>query len=74
MHRYHPTAAFLCRVIPKLDDIADLAAGVDHHVPRQVCDLACPQPGFRRQHDNHSVTDRVAGAIGEGKEICHIGR
>jgi hypothetical protein len=74
MDRDQPTAALFCRVIPKLDDIADLAARIDHHIPRQVCDLAGAQSGFRRQQDNHSVTDRVAGAIGEGQEIGHIGR
>jgi hypothetical protein len=47
MNWYQPTAALLCRVITKLDDIADLAARIDHHVPRQVCDLAGTHSGLR---------------------------
>ena len=38
-------------------------------VPRQVCDLACAQAGFCRQQDNHSVADRMAGAIGKNQEV-----
>ena len=72
MHRDQSATALFRRVITKLDDIADLAAAVDNHVPGQVCDLACPQSGFRRQQDNHSVANRMSGALGEGQEICDI--
>jgi hypothetical protein len=72
MNWYQPTAALLCRVVTKLDDVVDLAGRIDHHVPRQVCDLAGTHSGFRRQQDNHSVADRVSGAIGEDQKIRDI--
>src|SRR5580704_725686 len=72
MNRDQPAAALFCSVITKLDDIADLAAAIDDHVPRQVCDLASTQSGFRRQEDNHSVANRMSGAVNKGQEIFDI--
>jgi len=73
VHRDQATAALLCRAITQLDDIADLASRVDHHVPRQACDLASAQAGFRRQQDNYSIADRMAGASGKNQEIVDLG-
>jgi len=74
VHRDQPTTTFLCRAIAELDDIADMSARIDDHVPRQVCNLACAQARFRRQQDNHAIADRLPGAIGEGQEISYIER
>jgi hypothetical protein len=71
--RASASAALLCRAITQLDDIADLASRVDHHVPRQACDLASAQAGFRRQQDNYSIADRMAGASGKNQEIVDLG-
>ena len=61
-------------MITQLDDIADLTTCIEHHVPRQACDLAGTQAGFRRQQDDHTVADRMPGAVDEGQEICQIER
>jgi len=74
VHRNQPTTAVLGGVIPQLYGVADLAAGIQHHVPRQTCDLAGAHARFRRQQDYHAIADRVPATIGEGKEIHQIGR
>jgi hypothetical protein len=60
-------------VITKLDHRTDVAGWIEYHVPRQVCDLACAQAGFRRQQDNYSIADRMAGASGKNQEIVDLG-
>jgi hypothetical protein len=48
MNWNRPAAAFLGRVIGQLEQAADLAVAIDHHVPSQVADLSGPQPGLGR--------------------------
>ena len=72
MDRNGPAAAFLGCAVRKLDQAADLAVGVDHHVPGQVGDLSGPQPGLGREQDHHGVTERVAGAAGKDEQVTYI--
>jgi hypothetical protein len=36
-------------MIPQLDQRADYTGWIEHHVPRQLCDLAGAQARFNRQ-------------------------
>jgi hypothetical protein len=51
---------------------ADLAVGVDHHVPGQVGDLSGAQPCLGREQDHHRVAPRVPGAAGEHEEVIEV--
>ena len=63
---------FLAAAIGEFDQAADLAVGVEHHVPGQVRDLASPQPGLGRQQDQDLVAERVPGTAGEHEEVADV--
>src|SRR5437588_5763973 len=60
------------RIVGELDQAADVAVGIDHHIPGQVCDLSGPQACLRRQQDHDRVAQRVPGATGEGEQIADV--
>jgi hypothetical protein len=72
VHRDYATAALLGGVITQLNTRTDLTGCVEHHVPRQVRDLASAQAGLRRQQNDHTVAEWMAAAIGEGEQISHV--
>ena len=74
MYRNGPAAAFLGSFIGQFDQAADLAVGVEHHGPRQVCDLSSPQPCLSRQQDHYRVAQRVPGAAGVDEQVLNVVR
>jgi hypothetical protein len=54
------------------DQPADLAVGIDHHVPGQVSNFPGPQPCLGRQQHNDRVAQGMAGAAGEHEKVAYI--
>ena len=72
MDRYGPAAALLGRMIAELDQLADLAAAINHHVPGQVSDLTGPQSGLHLKQNDETIAQRISGAIGEQQEVAEM--
>ena len=51
---------------------ADLAVGIDDHVPGEVGDLPGPQACFGREQHDDGVAQRVPGAAGEHEEVIEV--
>src|ERR1019366_2390657 len=62
-----PPTALLGGTVAQLNDAADLALGIEHHVPRQRGNLASAHAGFRRQQHDHTVAERISGPAGKEK-------
>ena len=72
MNRDHAAAAVLGYTVVQFEDAADLAAGIENHVPRQVRNLARAQARLGRQQHDHAIAQRIAGATGKQEEIVDI--
>ncbi len=59
-------------MVAQFDGRADRAVRVDHHVPRQVRDLAGPQPCLGRQQHDDAVAEGVAGGRGVDEEVLQV--
>ena len=74
VHWDQSAAAVLGGNVVQFNHPPDVASWIDHHVPGQVGDLTGPQASLAGQQDDHSVTERMSGAIGKHQEVIDVAK
>ena len=72
VERNQATTIVFGGVIPELDQRSDFTGRIEHHVPRQVGDLAGAQAGLDRQENDDTVAFRISGRGGVDEEVFDL--